>query len=180
MKEFIELVKKLWINKRYRAIAILLLYVVFFIFVFSFISSNSKPVLNVEPTGIDKIKNIENYKLYVEGLDEFIVNYETNTIYYNDLTYSIEDKIEELDKYDLDIFKPINIYNLIKNGTLESTNYVSKTDTYVVKISDFEKLIYNNEVSNDNYIKITINNENYDEIVVDLTNYYDYIVRIEG
>ena len=178
MKEFIELVKKLWSNKRYRAIAILLIYVVFFIFVFSFISSG-KPNLPLE-VGIDKIKNIENYKLYFEGIDSFNVDYETNTIYYGDSIYSIEEDIKELNKYDLNIFKPINIYNLIKKGTLESTNYVSKEDTYMVKISDFEQLIYNNDVSNDNYIKIIVNNEFYNKIVVDLTNYYGYSVRIEG
>ena len=39
MKETIEFIKNLWANKRTRALAILIIYAIFFIFVFMLISS---------------------------------------------------------------------------------------------------------------------------------------------
>ena len=111
MKEFIEIVKNLLANKRTRSIAILLLYIVFFIFVFAFINSASKPVIKDE----DIISNKKIYRIEIEGLDHLI--YEDNKIIYNG------DVVDELpSNYNLNILMrslivlynyPLNIFEIM-------------------------------------------------------------------
>ncbi len=179
MKETIEFIKKLWSNKRTRSLSILIMYIIFFAFVFLLISngSNISKTPNVENNEQEiKLEDITNYKLEIIGEDNFTYDSITNQIFYDGIYYELENKPEILIKYNLSIFSPSNISNLLKVGTLESTNYIDKSDTYVVKISDFERISNNNEIINDECIKIV----KYDKkIVVDLSNYYGYIVNIE-
>ena len=184
MKETIELIKKLWSNKRTKSISVLIIYVIFFAFVFLLISNGThnyqKPVTeedtNVENNQEIKLENITNYKLEIIGSDSFTYDSSTNKVFYDGNYYEVNNIPEIISKYDLAIFSPSNISKLLEVGTLESTNYIDKSDTFVIKISDFERIIYNNEIINDEYIKII----KYDtKIVVDLTNYYGYIVNIE-
>lgn len=180
MKETIEFIKKLWSNKRTRSLAILLIYVIFFIFVFTLISSGSHNYQNTEETNKDneeiKLEDVINYKLEIIGEDNFTYDSNTNKVFYDGIYYEVDSVPEIISKYDLNIFSPSNVSKLLEVGTLESTNYIDKSDTYVIKISDFEKTIYNNEIVNDEYIKI-IKYES--KIVVDLSNYYGYVVNIE-
>ena len=63
MREFVELLKKLWDNRRTRAIAILLIYVLFFIIIFSFLNGDksAKPQSRFLPNStIEKIKASDN------------------------------------------------------------------------------------------------------------------------
>ena len=180
MKETIEFIKKLWSNKRTRSLAILIIYVIFFIFVFTLISSGSHNYQNTEETNKDneeiKLEDVINYKLEIIGEDNFTYDSNTNKVFYDGIYYEVENIPEIISKYDLNIFDPSNVSKLLEVSTLESTNYIDESDTYVVKISDFEKIIYNNEIVNDEYIKII----KYDsKMVVDLTNYYGYVVNIE-
>ena len=177
MKETIEFIKKLWSNKRTKSLAILLIYFIFFIFVFTLISSGSHNYQNNEETNKeDKLEDITNYRLEIIGEDNFTYDSNTDKVFYDGIYYEIDNVPEIISKYDLNIFSPSNVSKLLEVGTLESTNYIDKSDTYVIKISDFEKIIYNNEIINDEYIKI-IKYES--KIIVDLSNYYGYVVNIE-
>ena len=177
MKETIEFIKKLWSNKRTKSLAILLIYFIFFIFVFTLISSGSHNYQNNEETNKeDKLEDITNYRLEIIGEDNFTYDSNTDKVFYDGIYYEIDSVPEIISKYDLNIFSPSNVSKLLEVGTLESTNYIDKSDTYVIKISDFEKIIYNNEIINDEYIKI-IKYES--KIIVDLSNYYGYVVNIE-
>lgn len=160
MKEVIELIKRIYSNKRYRAVGILIIYFVFFFFVFLLLSSNNT---NKPLTGLDLFKTINNYEYKIEGN----INYKTEV---NSIT----------DEYYINIYTPKNIYKLIKLGTLESTNHIENSNTYVVKISELEKL-FNNKIENDNNFKITTykENQNITKVVIDVKEYYGYIVTIE-
>ncbi len=163
MKEFIEFIKKLWQNKRTRALSILIMYAIFFTFVFMILSSNQEPIIE------DNI-NITDYKLEIIGEDNFTYDSITNQVFYDGVYYELNNRPEILNKYDLDVYNPNNILDLLEDATLESTNYIDKSDTYLVKVNDLE--------SNDlvDYVKV-IKYEN--KIIIDLTNYYGYTVNIE-
>ena len=186
MKETIELIKKLWANKRTKSLSILIIYFIFFSFVFLLIFNGShsykKPNIEEDEKNIIednqeiKLEDITNYKLEFIGEDNFTYDSLTNQIFYDGTYYEIDNILEIISKYDLNIFIPSNISKLLEVGILESTNYIDKSDTYIIKISDFERIIYDNKIINDEYIKII----KYDtKIVVDLSNYYGYIVKIE-
>ncbi len=188
MKETIEFIKSLCSNKRTRALAILVLYGIFFIFVFALISSGETgprkqldgqldESLENETTEFD-LADITNYFVEVIGEDNFTYDSSTNLIMYNNEIYLAEEKPIDLVDYDLEIFKPVNIAKLLEASVLESTNHIEKTNTYLLKISDFERIMYNNEIVNDNNIEI-ITYEDNSKIIIDLSNYYGYLVNIE-
>lgn len=184
MKETIEFIKNLWSNKRTRALAILVLYGIFFIFVFALISSGETgprkqldESLENETTEFN-LADVTNYFVEVIGEDNFTYDSSTNLIIYNNEIYLAEEKPIDLVDYDLEIFKPVNMAKLLEASVLESTNHIEKTNTYLLKISDFERIMYNNEIVNDNNIEI-ITYEDNSKIIIDLSNYYGYLVNIE-
>lgn len=174
MKEFIELIKKLWANKKTRALVILLLYLIFFIFVFALFSNNKQSQI-IDDDPLDKLKNSEVLKLEFTGNHNFIV--EDNLIVYNDINYNINEIPEELLIYDVSIFKTINMYNLIKNSILESKNYVENSSTYLISAKEFESIIYKKEIESSQNIRMTINDE-ITYVLIDLEEYYGYKVKI--
>ena len=182
MKEIWEFIKKLWSNKRTRALAILVIYAVFFTFVFILISNGTtKPNVPVEDPSEDvfgEIKDTTNYRLEIIGEETFEYDVLTNLITYNDQEYELEEQPSLVSKYSLEIYTPINIYNLLQVSVLESTNHLDNSNTYLVKISDFERIIYNNNSDVDEYIKITVYNNN-EKIKIDLSNHYNYVVNME-
>lgn len=150
MKKF----KELWHNKRYHALMVLGLYLVFFIFVFIFISSmnDSKrydKLLN-DKVGLEYFAEIKNYTIYVIGDVNFKVDKEH--IYYLDEVYTTSNMPLELQKYYFD-FNPKLIYQMIAKATLESTNYLEKVDNYVLKKDGFFELT-NHDIDNDVVIKV--------------------------
>ena len=181
MKETIEFIKKLWSNKRTKSLAILIMYVIFFSFVFLFISNGTHNYENDGESNINeneyiKLEDYKNYKLEIIGEDNFTYDSNSKKIFYDGIYYELENVPDIISKYDLNIFIPANISKLLKVGILESTNYIDKSDTYVIKISDFERIINNIEIINDEYIKIIKYEE---KIIIDLTNHYGYVVNIE-
>ena len=184
MKETIEFIKNLWANKRTRALAILIIYAIFFIFVFMLISSGETgPREQLEDPPLEEtlefnLADIDNYFLEIVGKDNFTYDVATNIITYDGEEYPLENIPNNLTNYDLDIYKPINLVKLLEVSILESTNHIEKTNTYLLKISDFEKIIYNNDIINDNNLKI-ITYEDNSKIIFDLSNYYGYLVNIE-
>jgi len=175
MKEFIEFIKELWNNKRTRSLAILIIYLIFFIFVFMFLNLSSKPTISNDPFGY--LKSSDNYFLTFEAPHNFKV--QGDIIKYNDVDYDINNKPLELEIYDINMFKPLNIYNLIKESNLESTNYVNSSNTYVISCKQFEKIIYSNDIESDCNIRITIYENNKDIIEIDLKEYLNYKVIME-
>lgn len=188
MKETIEFIKNLWSNKRTRALAVLILYAIFFMFVFMLISSGESGPREQLEESIDEsleeetpefnLAGVSNYFVEVIGEDNFTYDSSTNLIIYNNEIYLAEEKPTDLSDYDLEIFKPINIAKLLEVSVLESTNYIEKTNTYLLKISDFERIMYNNEVINEDNIEIITYDDN-SKIIIDLSNYYGYLVNIE-
>ena len=174
MKEFIEFIKKLWNNKRTRSLAILLLYFIFFVFVFLLIenSSTKPPIINESKELIDmKISKIE-----FIGNDNFIV--ENDTIKFGESIYNVNEMPIELSSYNISIYTTENIDKLIKTAVLETTNYVEKSNTYLISVKDFESIVYNNKIESDLNIRIK-KSDDLSYICLDFRDYYGYEVRID-
>lgn len=148
MKQIFSFIKNIYSNKRTRSLAILILYLIFFIFVFSLLSIPNKN------------NNDEFYYLNNVVIDSYnVLNNEGEVTYYN-----------------TDLINTNNIYKMVKNSKLESTNYLENSNTYVISVSTFEKILYNNDVVNNDSIRITLYSN---KIILDFSNYYGYIVNIE-
>ena len=171
MKDFINFLKECLKNKKTRAIYILILYIIFFIFVFALFSSYNKSNKVTDQFSYLKTNEIVEYR--VSGDLNFTVN---DNIIFNEIIYEKNEIIPELSNFDFNLINNNNIYKLVKNSVLESTNYLDNSNTYAIKITDFEKLIYNKEVTNDEYIRITLLKNN---ITLDLTNYNGYKISID-
>lgn len=148
MKQIFSFIKNIYSNKRTRSLAILILYLIFFIFVFSFLSIPNK-----------------------NNNDEF---YYLNNVVIG--SYNVLNNEGEVTYYNTDLINTNNIYKMVKNSKLESTNYLENSNTYVISVSTFEKILYNNDVVNNDSIRITLYSN---KIILDFSNYYGYIVNIE-
>jgi len=150
MKECFEFIKKLWQNRRTRALAILIIYIIFFIFVFSIINSTDDDIPTDEFT---YLKNIE------------IIN------------YNVVGKYDTLvETYDSGLISGELIYQIVKNSTLESTNYRDNSNTYYLSINDYEKIKSNLTVEVQGAIRTTVSPE---KITLDFSEYYGYIINID-
>lgn len=148
MKQIFSFIKNIYSNKRMRSLAILILYLIFFIFVFSLLSIPNK-----------------------NNNDEF---YYLNNVVIG--SYNVLNNEGEVTYYNTDLINTNNIYKMVKNSKLESTNYLENSNTYVISVSTFEKILYNNDVVNNDSIRITLYSN---KIILDFSNYYGYIVNIE-
>ncbi len=148
MKQIFSFIKNIYSNKRTRSLAILILYLIFFIFVFSLLSIPNK-----------------------NNNDEF---YYLNNVVIG--SYNVLNNEGEVTYYNTDLINTNNIYKMVKNSKLESTNYLENSNTYVISVSTFEKILYNNDVVNNDSIRITLYSN---KIILDFSNYYGYIVNIE-
>lgn len=134
MKEIWNFIKGLWKNKRTRALAVLLLYCCFFIFVYFFISANkSVPRPEVSLKGLDALEKVKYYHFEVK-MDEVVeVSCENDIqITYLNESYTMDTIPANLEKYYLAFWKPMNLKNIIEKATLVSTNYLEKKDTYQI------------------------------------------------
>ena len=148
MKQIFSFIKNIYSNKRTRSLAILILYLIFFIFIFSLLSIPNK-----------------------NNNDEF---YYLNNVVIG--SYNVLNNEGEVTYYNTDLINTNNIYKMVKNSKLESTNYLENSNTYVISVSTFEKILYNNDVVNNDSIRITLYSN---KIILDFSNYYGYIVNIE-
>lgn len=148
MKQIFSFIKNIYSNKRTRSLAILILYLIFFIFVFSLLSIPNK-----------------------NNNDEF---YYLNNVVIG--SYNVLNNEGEVTYYNTDLINTNNIYKMVKNSKLESTNYLENSNTYVISVSTFEKILYNNDVVNNDSIRITLYSN---KIILDFSNYYGYIVNME-
>ncbi len=185
MKETIQFIKKLWGNKRTRALSILIIYAIFFTFVFALIQSGTheikKPSESYEEDNLQNdfiLENVNDYLLEFVGKETFTYDSVTKLITYQNIEYHLEEQPSVLDSYNFIFLTPKNISDLLINGTLATKNYLNKTETYLVKISTFEKIINNVDVLNNDNIEITVYEDN-SKIIVDLSDYYGYLINME-
>ena len=173
MKETFEIIKKLWENKKTRAIAILVLYVIFFAFVISIIQAPDE-VQVVETSSFDTILKYQIDKIEISGEDNFV--YVNNQIIYEDNTYEIGD-VSKLDIYDLSIFSISNIHKLLKKASLENTNYLEHSNTYYMSYADFNKIVGSEESGAFNvHIKLY---DDYSKVIIDLNECCGYEAQID-
>lgn len=160
MKEFFNIIKKLWANKRTRAIAILILYVIFFIFVFSLLNHD-------DGNNYDMFSKISaNYNLEFIGEENYkMIN---GNFYYND------ELISDLNEINVDMYNPKYISNILDKAILESTNHIEKSDVYLCDINNFDKNILEGKFK----FKIYKSENHISEIELYLKEYYGYDVII--
>jgi len=151
MKEKIKQFKELWANKRNRALITLILYFIFFIFVFYIIINKDNEHLPVTKT--DDFTN-SNYTYTINN--EIIVD--GNTIYYQNQPYTKDD----FPMYDFDIDLKM-VDGMIKEGILQSQNYIDKSKTYLVT-----------KETKNIYITVYKENDKTNRIYVDFSEYYGY------
>ena len=148
MKPYIELFKKIWSNKKYRAFILLGLYFIFFLFVFSIDRiPNVTPVEEVKPLeGIELFKTVTKYKYTINDIHVTVDN--DISIEYLNNYYTMDNIIDELKEYDYLLYNPEFIYKIISNSVLESTNYVLNTNTYIISATKYNEL-FNSSVTDD-------------------------------
>ena len=172
MKKFIEL----WKNAKTNALMKLGLYVIFFIFVFIFISSlTTNPVEERKiTTPMDEFATTINYQYEVNDITVRVTGH-VRTILYEDV--ELLDIPEELEKYIIDI-NPKKIRELVDLGVLESTNHIDNSNTYLVETSHFRTIVLDIEQDCNYMIKITVfeENEKIVKVILDLSNYFEYEV----
>lgn len=200
MKEKLDFFKKIWKNKRYRAIFIFLLYLLFFalMFIILFIKNSFR-----KPQVIEKEKKYEDYsiysyntilninnKLYVIEGKRYNEKYE---FVYDNVTY--EFKIGEDVDVDKNVFTSFNfdpkyINNIIKKSKLLSETKIISDNIlekkYLIKLKDYIEL---NDIVLEEYdenldLYITLAYKNNDVLYVDLQldnlfKYYDNIFKYE-
>ena len=200
MKEKLDFFKKIWKNKRYRAIFVFLLYLLFFalMFIILFIKNSFR-----KPQVIEKEKRYEDYsiysyntilninnKLYVIEGKRYNEKYE---FVYDNVTY--EFKIGEDVDVDKNVFTSFNfdpkyINNIIKKSKLLSETKIISDNIlekkYLIKLKDYIEL---NDIVLEEYdenldLYITLAYKNNDVLYVDLQldnlfKYYDNIFKYE-
>lgn len=153
MKNKLKKIKEIWNNKRYRAVIILIMYIIFF--ALSFVYLDSFKTKN----------NTKNTNYY------YIIN---NEITVKDLKITYKDNIyskKDFSEYNFNLTLD-DINNLIKNGTLESQNYIENTLTYIVNVEEYNKLL-DNKLDTNETIKIIVYKED-NKINVDFSLVYGY------
>lgn len=183
--------KQLWKDKRYRSIIILLMYLIFFVILFSIFNiSNDKARLDYE-----KIIPFKDYNVY-----DFDMQLDINTAIYNLNGNRNQDRYEfiyenenfnmnysDLKQSNLDIniinsfeFQPLLINNMVENSLLISEKKVVATNEIIKEYSlDLNKYLqildYNLDIYNNNdaiSIIVTEIDEQVTCITLDLTNFY--------
>lgn len=195
---YIQKILEIWGNPRYRSLIILGLYAIFFTFVIMYIRSLNDNSLK-SPKVIDimeEYKNMDNYQYRatikntdtkvligkVDGSNQ-ILNYNNKDYYIvNDKIYTKEDKYIELDEkfLEFDIWKidPELVNKLLEKGEINSktefTDGISAKN-YLVKISDFIKLYFGEEIDDDRTINVTIyeSSTQVTKVELDVTNVYN-------
>lgn len=155
MAKYFNKIKEIWQNRRYRSI-IILFFILYFSFVFSLI--NASKSTEVKLTGLEAFKVKTNYSYTIEYLGNY---------------YNLNNMPDELKKYNIENYNPKNIYNLIKNATLESTNYIENSNTYIISETSVNKIIYNDDLEINNNIKIItyLSNDNVIKVKIDFIDY---------
>ncbi|MDD4808734.1 MAG: hypothetical protein PHP12_01655 [Bacilli bacterium] len=143
MTKFIKKVKELWGIPRYKALMKLGLWVIFFVFAVAYINSSNQPSPSKDnhnqiKSALSNYSQRDNYKFsfkmngqITEELtgkqykDRMIIEYHEKSYYIEDGTLyllkeeGIDSKVDDVLPFDLLLFMPQQLYNLIQLGTLE-------------------------------------------------------------
>lgn len=169
MNDYLDLFKKIWSNKRYRAIIIMSLYIIFFTVVLLFVKFAPR---NNEVNYLETFKNKKTYRFQINYLDKTVVGeyrngdmyltdgeklfeYKNNTL--NDDSFEAKDVLMYIDHDKiLEIMDKNEVYSetKYKDGTKSKTYQLDNTDIIIhekyeifgfdIKINDIEyKILYN-------------------------------------
>lgn len=186
IKEFIK-------DKRNRAIVILILYFVFFIFVATFFRNYSSdvPLIEEKPkTSIEKYCSVGNYAYsYQYQLNGIYFNingqvfrnenyfiYDDNYYYLKDgITYQmIDNSFIEITLDNYNFYKITDICNMLDNATLIGKNEDYQTNTLSSKYSVPINVI-NSEYEGEMYLTIYEENDLVNKVELDITNYQNLL-----
>lgn len=190
-KKFVNKFKQLWKDKRYRSLMILLMYLIFFIIIFSILNFDSSKV----QSNYERIIKFKDYNIYdfsVElDINDFV--YQLNGKHYQDKYEFIFDNqnfdmtYDEIKQSNLDInivntfeFTPYFINNILDNSVLISEKKVVATNEIVKEYSlDLSKYLQMLDYNLDSYnpndailIMVTEFSNQVTSITLDLTNFY--------
>lgn len=210
--EYVQKFLELWNTPRYRSLIKLCIYFIFFMVVIASINTSSKVDFNNTKVDImEEYKNLTNYQYTATIKNEVVESYvgytynnkhlilfnEDNYYYENELYKEYEEGYKKTDDnlfyFDIWKFTPSFISSLKEKGSFDSkTEYAdgSTADTYLVKVSDFISLYFNDITIDDRNVSVTIhkNEDEVKKVELDLTNiynqgdysnYFDYKVLIE-
>lgn len=181
MKDAYKLIKELLKNKRYRALIILGLYLVFMSFVVMSIRTAPTNETKVDNRLEEfKLKTNYNYTYTIKTTKDEIVETKTilgtrynnkNQLIYEDKTYLFDNVLIGFPINEIDLSKLT--YDYIYSYIKESTNI---NDIYTLKLSNFMKIVNGVNITSENNILINIlfTNNIVNQIEIDLTKYVNF------
>lgn len=203
--EYVILIKKIWDNKRYRSLLVLVLYFIFFFVIIVGLRSTYQNNENNNDSMIfsfkaleEKYSSLQDYIYSVSVNDILVIEGELkeniNSFKYNNENYTVinnnfyKEKNQNLEKIDLEeLDELILIIDKIKLGKfinyLSSLNYSEVIDDNYYKL-DFELPNSYFSIEEEGNIKASISGESnneLDEIIIDLTAYKKemYIITVK-
>ncbi len=173
MKETFKNIKELLKNPRYKAITLLGIYAIFFIFVYLVINSINQIPNSNEIIETSIFQSETQYRL---TYNTDVYTFDNGVYTFNDLNYTDETLI-----INYDLITPIILEQLINDSTLLSTNHIGKFDTRTITIKQYEQIVNNVEVENENQIIINIfKNELVSKMEIILEEYKGYNILWES
>ena len=193
---FIEKFKKLWADKRYRSLMILIMYFIFFLVIFTILEIGKETVSH-NYNNVEELK-LEDYRIYNFDAELNINDYTYNILgkrYNEKYEFEFENQLYILDYNNIDINLDINndiinmfnyspdfLANIIENSELVSEKKVIADNSIVKEYSiSLEKYLQILDLSLENYNKedqlIITTSELKDEITsvsLDLSNLYKH------
>lgn len=166
MNKYVDIFNTIWNNKRYKAILILILYVIFFTVIILF--AKTVPKTN-EVSPLEKFKNEKFFNFQIIVDDQTIVGSFNNnklTFSYHDITYNYIDQKLDNDNFDykeiLDYVSHKKIVDFISNNQssmYSETKYSDGTISKIYKIDNIELITYQKETIYQ--VDIKLNNKEY-------------------
>lgn len=167
MSNFINIIKTIWKSDRYRSLAILGIYFIFFTIIIV-IAKTSTPNKQIYINPMDNFKNKDEYSFEIK-IDNDVINGEYSYSYikfnYNNILYEYSNDILIPDNFKYaEILKYINtknIYDLVSDKDIYSkTEYNDGDISSTYKVDDTYITLYeNNEIYK---IEVKINNNIYE------------------
>ena len=167
---------EIWKEPKKNALIKLGMYAIFFIFVFFILNSlqTLPPKEDIITNPLDDFKTKINYQYEINDILVKVTGHR-KIVMYQDIEYEIDNIPIEIEEFIINI-NPTKIAELIDLGTLESTNHINNSETYIVELKDFVFIINNEEIESIETIRITVyeNDDSIIKVILDLTNYFEF------